>query len=171
MQLRNNVRVWLPKVEFQLSSRQTGRLQAGRSKAVAQQYRNWACVRACKHLNVLERCNRWPRVSIRHVCISQLLSLWRHSYYDVSRLRRSQPPFSLWRHSHCDVIRYWAGHAQGKGALLPLESVGVGLRSFRWPLLFTVLNSSSLLTHGHSLVVWCLCTLLVVPLRLSVCMC
>jgi len=30
---------------------------------------------------------------------SRLLSLWRHSHYNVSRLRRSQPPFSLWRHS------------------------------------------------------------------------
>ena len=47
--------------------------------------------------------------------ISQLLSLWRHSHYDIWRLRRSQPPFSLWHHSHCDVIRYWAGHARRYG--------------------------------------------------------
>ena len=54
-------------------------------------------------------------VAIRHISISQLLSLWRHSHYDVSRLRRSQPPFSLWRRSHCDDIRYWAGHARRYG--------------------------------------------------------
>jgi len=36
----------------------------------------------------LERCNPWPR---RHISISQLLSLWRHS--------------------HCDVICNWAGRA------------------------------------------------------------
>jgi len=40
-------------------------------------------------------------------------SLWRHSC--VSRLRRSQPPFSLCHHSHYHVIRYWAGHAQRYG--------------------------------------------------------
>ena len=40
----------------------------------------------------LERCNPWPRVANRHISISRLLSLWRHSHYDV--------------------IRYWAGHAQ-----------------------------------------------------------
>ena len=63
---------------------------------------------------ILERCNPWPHVGNRHISISQLLSLWRHCHYDVSRLRRSrrsQPLFSLWRHSRCDVIRYWAGHA------------------------------------------------------------
>jgi len=56
--------------------------------------------------SILERCNPWPHVANRHISISQLLSLWRHSHYDVSRLRRSQPPFScittsfpLWRHS------------------------------------------------------------------------
>jgi len=37
------------------------------------------------------QCNTWPHVTNRHISISQLLSLWRHS--------------------HCDVIRYWAGHA------------------------------------------------------------
>jgi len=58
----------------------------------------------------LERCNPWPHVANRYVSVSQLLSLWRHSHYDVS-LRRLQPPFSLWRHSHCDIIGYWAGHA------------------------------------------------------------
>jgi len=55
---------------------------------------------------VLERCNPWPHVANRHVSISQLLSLWRHSHYDFSRLRRSrrlQPAFSLWRHSDYDA--------------------------------------------------------------------
>jgi len=31
----------------------------------------------------LERCNPWPHVANRHISISQLLSLWRHSHYDV----------------------------------------------------------------------------------------
>jgi len=43
----------------------------------------------------LERWNPWPHVPNRHISISQLLSLWRHSHYDV--------------------IRYWAGHAQRYG--------------------------------------------------------
>jgi len=68
---------------------------------------------------IIERCNYpWPHVANRHISISQLLSLWRHSHYDICRLRRSrrsQPPFSLWRHSHCDVIRYWTGHAHRYG--------------------------------------------------------
>jgi len=63
---------------------------------------------------VLEQCNPWPHVANRHISISQLLLLWCHSYYDVSRLRRSQPR-SQWRHSHCDVIHYWAGHAHRYG--------------------------------------------------------
>jgi len=76
--------------------------------------------RVTKHYNpVLERCNPWLHVANCHVSISQLLSLWRQSHYDVishdSRLRPSQPPFSLWRHSHHDIIRYWAGHAQCDG--------------------------------------------------------
>jgi len=54
-------------------------------------------------------------VANRRISISHLLSLWRHSRHDVSRLRRSQHPFSLRRHSHCDVIRYWAGHAHRHG--------------------------------------------------------
>jgi len=66
-------------------------------------------------LLLLERCNPWPHVANRHIFISQLLSLWRHSHYDILRLWRSQPPFSLWRHSHYDVIRYWAGHAHCYG--------------------------------------------------------
>jgi len=65
----------------------------------------------------LERRNPWPHVNNRHISISQLLSLWRHSHYGVSCLRRSQPTFSLWRNSHCDVIRYWAGHAHHYGHL------------------------------------------------------
>jgi len=40
-------------------------------------------------------CNPWPHVANRRISISQLLSLRRHSHYDVSRLRRSQPPFLL----------------------------------------------------------------------------
>jgi len=78
----------------------------------------------------LKRCNPWPHVRV-NISISRLLSLWRHSHYAISCLRRSwrsQPPFSLWRgtHSpcshmmslwlcHCDVIRYWAGHAHRYG--------------------------------------------------------
>jgi len=53
----------------------------------------------------------------RHISISQLFSLWRHTHYDVSRLRRRrrlQRPFSLWRHSR-DVICYWAGHSHRYG--------------------------------------------------------
>jgi len=46
----------------------------------------------------LQRCNPWPHVANCHISISQLLSLWRHSHYDVSRLRRSSP------RSHYDVI-------------------------------------------------------------------
>jgi len=48
----------------------------------------WSCG---LHL-LLERYNPWPRVANRHISISQLLSLWRRSHYDV--------------------IRYWDGHAQ-----------------------------------------------------------
>jgi len=48
-------------------------------------------------------------------------SLWRHSR--VSRLRRSQPPFSLWHHAHYDVIRYWAGHAQRYGRTLRTDTL------------------------------------------------
>jgi len=44
---------------------------------------------------LLERCNPWPHVANRQISISQLLSLWRHSHYDV--------------------ICYWAGHAQRDG--------------------------------------------------------
>jgi len=50
---------------------------------------NATCLIAAK---TLERCNPWPHVAIRHISISQLLSLWRHSHYDV--------------------IRDWAGHAR-----------------------------------------------------------
>jgi len=63
---------------------------------------------------LLERCNPLPHVANRHISISHLLSLWRHSHYDVSRLWRSQPTFS-WRHCHCDVISYWADHAHRYG--------------------------------------------------------
>ena len=54
------------------------------------------CTVNTAHLIVLARCNRWPHVVNSHISISQLLSLWRHSHYDVSW--RSQTPFSLWRH-------------------------------------------------------------------------
>ena len=50
---------------------------------------------ASPSLHTLERCNPWPHVANHHISISQLLSLWRHSHYDV--------------------IRYWAGHAQRYG--------------------------------------------------------
>jgi len=70
----------------------------------------------------LERCNPWPHVANRHIS-SQLLSLWRHSYYDVVRAAHAYGArnpqlsqlFSLWCHSHYDVIRYWIGHAQRYG--------------------------------------------------------
>jgi len=50
-----------------------------------------------RHIEVSrsEPCNPWPHVANRRISISQLLSLRRHSHYGVSRLRRSQPPFSL----------------------------------------------------------------------------
>ena len=47
------------------------------------------------------------RCPVRELAYQRVVQLPR-----VSRLRRSQPPFSLWRHSHYDVIRCWAGHAQ-----------------------------------------------------------
>ena len=40
----------------------------------------------------LERCNPWPHVAIAgdmDISISQLLSLWRHSYYNVIRASRA----------------------------------------------------------------------------------
>jgi len=49
-------------------------------------------------LKKLERCNPWPHVASRHISgrysqrLSQLLSLWRHSHYDI--------------------ISNWAGHTQ-----------------------------------------------------------
>ena len=46
----------------------------------------------------IEQCNPWPHVANRHISISELLSLWRHS--------------------HCDVIRYWACHAHRYGRTL-----------------------------------------------------
>jgi len=55
----------------------------------------------------IERCNPWPHVTNRHISISQLLSLWRHSHYDVIRVCRAialtapvliMTLFSLWRH-------------------------------------------------------------------------
>jgi len=54
-------------------------------------------------------CRQSPYLHKPAIVTVTSISLWCHSR--VSRLRRSQPPFSLWRHSHCDVIRYWAGHA------------------------------------------------------------
>jgi len=47
------------------------------------------------YLYILKWWNPWPHVVNRHISTSQLLSFWRHSHYDVSRLQRSQPPFSL----------------------------------------------------------------------------
>ena len=55
-------------------------------------------LRTCCDYTSLKRCNPWPHVANRHISISQLLLLWRHSHYDVSRLRCSQP------RSHYDVI-------------------------------------------------------------------
>jgi len=52
-------------------------------------------VKRCGELfrDSVERCNPWPHVANYHISISQLLSLWRHSHYDV--------------------IHYWSGHARG----------------------------------------------------------
>jgi len=47
----------------------------------------------------LERCNPWPHVFNRHISISQLLSLWRHSRYDVIRDPRG-------RYRHRYSIKY-----------------------------------------------------------------
>ena len=58
----------------------------------------WNYIFAMQFLTLPEHCNPWPHVANRHISISQLLSLWRHS--------------------HCDVIRYWAGHAQRYGRTL-----------------------------------------------------
>jgi len=58
---------------------------------------------AAEVINLLERWNPWPHVANRHVSISQLLSLWRRSHYDVSRSPTASvviiTSFSLWRHS------------------------------------------------------------------------
>ena len=65
------------------------------------------------HCKVLECCNPWPHVANRRTSISQLLSLWRHSYYDVIRASRAFGARSP--RSHYDVIRYWGGHTQRYG--------------------------------------------------------
>jgi len=58
-------------------------------------------------------CRQLPYLHKPAIIIMTSFSLWRYSR--ISRLRRSQPPFSLWRHSDYDAIRYWAGHAQRYG--------------------------------------------------------
>jgi len=67
-----------------------------------------------EHYQLLEPCNPWPHVANHHISISQQLSLWRHSHYDVTRAARAygarkfatrspavpiMTSFSLWRHS------------------------------------------------------------------------
>ena len=44
------------------------------------------------HYIALERCNPWPHVANRHISMSQLLSLWRHSHYDVIFIMTSLAP-------------------------------------------------------------------------------
>ena len=71
--------------------------------------------------------------SIRHISISQLLSLWRHSHYDVIRASRQLSRPSEWRHKENDVItitaglwRYadWRHVATGFNALVHIPSSG-----------------------------------------------
>jgi len=59
---------------------------------------------SCLHgyYTVLECCNPWPHVANRHNSISQLLSLWCHSHYDVIRASRAYGARSP--RSHYDVI-------------------------------------------------------------------
>jgi len=59
----------------------------------------------------LERCNPWPRVANRHITISQLLPLWRHSHFDgYGYAYGARSP-----RSHYAVIRYWTVHAHRYG--------------------------------------------------------
>ena len=76
-----------------------GRFSCNKDLWHIQRHRWGIQYRVTSNHRLLERCNPWPHVANRIISIIQLLSLWRHSHYDVSRLRRSQPPFSLWRHS------------------------------------------------------------------------
>ena len=55
------------------------------------------------------------------VIIMTSFSLWRH--LRVSRLWRSQPPFSLWCHYHYEVILYWTGHAQRYKRTLRMDTL------------------------------------------------
>jgi len=56
---------------------------------------------------VVERWNPWPHVANRHISISQLLSLWRHSHYGVIRYWAGET--REWRHNENDVIMIIAG--------------------------------------------------------------
>jgi len=49
-----------------------------------------------------EWCNPWPHVANRHMSISQLLSLWYHSHYDIICASCAYGTRS--RHSHHDVM-------------------------------------------------------------------
>ena len=53
-------------------------------------------------LFILARCNPWSHVANRHLPISQLLSLWRHSHYHVIRASRAYGARSP--RSYYDVI-------------------------------------------------------------------
>jgi len=52
---------------------------------------HWTLYITCFNITIITQCNPWPHVANGDIS-GQLLSLWRHSHYDV--------------------IHYWAGHAQ-----------------------------------------------------------
>jgi len=70
----------------------------------------WLIVATVAHLSycwavVVEAAYR-PHDANRHIPISHLLSLWRHSHYEVIRASHAFGAHSP--RSHYDVIRYWA---------------------------------------------------------------
>ena len=81
----------------------------------------WLLISYTRALQPVATCRQWSYIHKPAIIIMTSFSLWRHSR--VSRLRRSQPPFSLWRNSHYDVIRYWAGHAQRYGRTLRTDTL------------------------------------------------
>ena len=63
----------------------------GHSMLLPLPFSQTGCPSYYTYTRAVQPCNPWPHVASRHISISQLLSLWRHS--------------------HCNVIGYWAGHA------------------------------------------------------------
>ena len=59
----------------------------------------------------LEQCNPWPHVANRHISISELLSLSRHSHYDVIRASRAYGAGSP--RSHYDINLIMTSRAYG----------------------------------------------------------